>query len=51
MNILTYVPSGCVQSLGNEWFVLSFSTGTVGPAFFALGVRDSILIILVVDLM
>lgn len=37
------------------WFsanmnILSFSTGTVGPAFFSLGVRDSIIVIVVVDL-
>ncbi|TDL24490.1 cytosine-purine permease [Rickenella mellea] len=38
------------------WFstninVLAFSTGSVGPAFFGLGLRDSILVILVVDSM
>ncbi|KAI6127960.1 cytosine-purine permease [Pisolithus croceorrhizus] len=37
------------------WFsanmnILSFSTGTIGPAFFSLGVRDSIIVIVVVDL-
>lgn len=37
------------------WFsanmnILSFSTGTAGPAFFSLGVRDSIVVITVVDL-
>ncbi|OAX40640.1 hypothetical protein K503DRAFT_714213 [Rhizopogon vinicolor AM-OR11-026] len=37
------------------WFsanmnILTFSTGTVGPAFFALGVRDSITIIVIIDL-
>ncbi|KAG2092522.1 cytosine-purine permease [Suillus discolor] len=37
------------------WFsanmnILTFSTGTVGPAFFSLGVNDSIIIIVVVDL-
>ncbi|KAG0707997.1 cytosine-purine permease [Suillus ampliporus] len=37
------------------WFsanmnILTFSTGTVGPAFFALGVNDSIIIIVIVDL-
>ncbi|KAG0707996.1 cytosine-purine permease [Suillus ampliporus] len=37
------------------WFssimnILAFSTGTAGPAFFALGVRDSIAIIVVVNL-
>ncbi|KAI6040865.1 cytosine-purine permease [Pisolithus marmoratus] len=36
------------------WFsanmnILSFSTGTVGPAFFSLGVRDSIIVIIVID--
>ncbi|TFY57856.1 hypothetical protein EVG20_g8379 [Dentipellis fragilis] len=30
--------------------VLTFSTGTVGPAFFGLGLRDSLIIILMVDL-
>ncbi|KAI0263039.1 cytosine-purine permease [Gloeopeniophorella convolvens] len=30
--------------------VLTFSTGTVGPAFFGLSLRDSLLIILCVDL-
>jgi hypothetical protein len=29
---------------------LRFSTGTVGPAVFALGVSDSIIIIVIVDL-
>lgn len=28
----------------------SFSTGTAGPAFFSLGVRDAIVIIVVTDL-
>ncbi|KAG2150826.1 cytosine-purine permease [Suillus clintonianus] len=37
------------------WFssnmnILAFSTGTAGPAFFALGVRDSIIIIVIVDM-
>lgn len=37
------------------WFsanmnILTFSTGTVGPALFSLGVNDSIIIIVVVDL-
>ncbi|TFK91640.1 purine-cytosine permease [Polyporus arcularius HHB13444] len=37
------------------WFsanvnILSFGTGTAGPAFFGLGLRDSLLILLVVDL-
>lgn len=37
------------------WFsanmnILSFSTGTAGPAFFSLGVRDSIVVITIVDL-
>ncbi|KAG2135296.1 hypothetical protein DEU56DRAFT_949253 [Suillus clintonianus] len=37
------------------WFssnmnILGFSTGTTGPAFFSLGVRDSIAIILIVNL-
>ncbi|KAG9311748.1 cytosine-purine permease [Chiua virens] len=37
------------------WFsanlnVLAFGTGTAGPAFYSLGVRDSILILLVVDI-
>ncbi|KAI0056606.1 purine-cytosine permease [Artomyces pyxidatus] len=37
------------------WFsanfnVLAFSTGTVGPAFFSLGLRDALYIVLAVDL-
>ncbi|KAI0765309.1 purine-cytosine permease [Fomes fomentarius] len=37
------------------WFsanfnVLAFGTGTAGPAFFGLGLRDSLIILLVVDL-
>ncbi|KAG1779466.1 purine-cytosine permease [Suillus placidus] len=37
------------------WFsanmnILTFSTGTVGPAFFSLGVNDSLIIIVIVDL-
>ena len=28
----------------------SFGTGTVGPAFFSLGVRDSIIVLIVTDL-
>ncbi|KAG2340850.1 hypothetical protein BDR05DRAFT_966422 [Suillus weaverae] len=37
------------------WFsanmnILTFSTGTVGPAFFPLGVNDSLIIIVIVDL-
>ncbi|KAI1798002.1 purine-cytosine permease [Ganoderma leucocontextum] len=37
------------------WFsaninILSFGTGTAGPAFFGLGLRDTLLILLVVDL-
>ncbi|KAG1815186.1 cytosine-purine permease [Suillus subaureus] len=37
------------------WFsscmnILSFSTGTAGPAFYSLGVRDSIAIIIIVNL-
>ena len=35
----------------SDLFSHSFSTGTVGPAFFNLGVRDSIFVIIVVDLM
>jgi hypothetical protein len=27
-----------------------FSTGTVGPAFFSLGVNDSLIVIIIVDL-
>jgi purine-cytosine permease-like protein len=38
------------------WFsaninIFAVSTGSAGPAFFNLGLRDSLLIILVVDLM
>ncbi|KAI6045279.1 cytosine-purine permease [Pisolithus marmoratus] len=38
------------------WFsanmnILNFSTGTAGPAFFSLGARDSIIVIIVVDLL
>jgi len=38
------------------WFsanfnVLAFSTGSAGPAFFNLGLRDSLVILLVVDIM
>ncbi|KAH7910973.1 permease for cytosine/purines, uracil, thiamine, allantoin-domain-containing protein [Hygrophoropsis aurantiaca] len=37
------------------WFsanmnILAFSTGTVGPAFFSLGVREALIVVLVVDL-
>lgn len=37
------------------WFsanmnILTFSTGTVGPAFFSLGVNDSLIVIIIVDL-
>ncbi|KAF9226335.1 purine-cytosine permease [Gyrodon lividus] len=37
------------------WFsanmnILTFSTGTIGPAFFALGIRDAVTIIVVIDL-
>lgn len=37
------------------WFsanmnILTFSTGTVGPAFFSLGVNDSLIVIVIVDL-
>ncbi|KAG2068859.1 hypothetical protein BDR04DRAFT_1102605 [Suillus decipiens] len=30
--------------------ILTFSTGTVGPAFFSLGVNDSLIIIVIIDL-
>ena len=38
------------------WFsvnfnIISFGTGSSGPVFFSLGVRDSILVILIVNLM
>ena len=38
------------------WFsanfnILAFSTGSSGPVFFSLGIKDSLLVILVVDVM
>ena len=38
------------------WFsanfnILAFSTGSSGPVFFSLGIKDSLLVILVVDIM
>lgn len=38
------------------WFsanlnILAFGTGSAGPTFFKLGLRDSVVIIIVVDIM
>ncbi|KAG2358494.1 hypothetical protein BDR07DRAFT_278728 [Suillus spraguei] len=33
----------------NHSTLCRFSTGTVGPAFFSLGVKDSLIIIVIVD--
>jgi Permease for cytosine/purines, uracil, thiamine, allantoin len=46
----------CIYQMFTIWFsttfnILSFSTGSSGPAFFSLSVRDSLLVILVVNLM
>lgn len=55
-NILTYVeptlwlmhPS---RMLTKPMSVFRLSAGTVGPAYYSLGIRDSFYVILVVDLM
>ena len=52
LSILTCVPFGSkFQCNGTHARLYSVSTGVSGPAFFSLGRRDSLVIILVVDLM
>lgn len=52
MNVLRYVACSCThqeQKL-TDHVHFSFGTGTAGPAFYSLGVRDSIAVIVVTDL-
>ena len=53
-NILTYVvdySSNIPSRLRTELISVSLSAGTVGPAFFHLGILDSFFVIVVVDVM
>lgn len=49
-NILTY---GQLDFFSLEWFqnLSRFSSATVGPVFFGLGMRDAMLMVIGVDIM
>ena len=52
MNVLAYVIlQNNLSSLMAYIVGLSFGTGSVGPAFYGLGLKESLIILLIVDVM
>ena len=50
MNVLAYVVYTHRGQIRSDLGPCRFGTGTAGPAFFSLGVRDATVIVIVIDL-